>query len=172
MVGIRRGAGSNVIHVMGHRFVLLTVAIGAASVAGHAAVCAVSPIAVVVAFPAAALLALPLARFRLGFASITVLALASQVLLHMVITLASHGHGSIVPSTSMVMGHAIAALIISAMAIHADAIVEFLQRLTSIVGIELPQVSFLRPQVVSCYAGAPRAGMRTHWSIRGPPVCA
>jgi hypothetical protein len=157
---------------MGHRFVLLTGAIGAASLAGHAAVCTVSPLAVLVAFQAAALLALPLARYRLGFASIALLALASQVILHVVITFTSHAHGSIVPSTSMVMGHAVAALIIAAMAVRADAVVDFLQRITSVISVEISPVSFVRPQVAPRYAGTLSTGVNTHWSIRGPPICA
>lgn len=170
MVGLR--TRSSVLSVMGHRFVLLTGAIGSASLAGHAAVCTVSPLAVLVAFQAAALLAIPLARYRLGFAPIALLALASQVVLHVVITFTSHGHGSIVPSTSMVTGHAIAALIIAAMAVRADAVVDFLQRLTSVIRIELHPISVVSSQVAPCYVGTPRAGERTHWSIRGPPVFA
>jgi hypothetical protein len=157
---------------MGHRFVLLTGAIGAASLAGHAAVCTVSPLAVLVAFQAAALLALPLARYRLGFVPIAVLALASQVILHVVITFTSHGHGSVIPSSSMVTGHAVAALIIAAMAVRADAIVDFLQRLTSPLDIAPLPIVVIRPHLLVRFTAAPRRGVSTHWSIRGPPLFA
>jgi hypothetical protein len=65
-----------------------------------------------------------------------------------------------------------AALIIAAMAVRADAIVDFLQRLTSPLDIAPLPIVIIRPHLLVRFTAAPRRGVSTHWSIRGPPLFA
>lgn len=157
---------------IGHRWVILTLTISTASIAGHLAVCGISPLAFIVTVQLAALLALPMARFSMGFASIAFAALGSQVLLHMVMASLSHGHGALLPSINMIAGHAVAAMLIAAVTWQADAIVEALQRIFTahlLAPGALPLLAF--PLTGSRQRGFASVSFGRSW-IRGPPLFA
>jgi hypothetical protein len=155
---------------MAHRLVLLAVTLSVASIAGHSAVCSISPLGVLVTVQAATLLALPLAHRRLGFGWLAAYLVAGQAVLHVVMTVVSHGHGSLIPDSSMLAGHFVAALIVAAVTVRADLVVDFLHR--SIFGLRLePDAVVLVAHVAFSTDVSWRCSrLRELRPIRGPPL--
>ena len=157
--------------MFGPRLLLISSAIGIASLAGHtAAGHSVSLTGLLLTVVLATALANTVARPPAKLLPIAAVALGSQLLLHAVLAVTAHGHGSLLPDFTMVVAHIAAAGVIAGVAVRSDHLIAAFQRLFSFDTFTLPTL----PVLGSTIFASPQASLcsveRTAWSSRGPPV--
>ena len=102
--------------------------------------------------------------------------LAVQVLFHLLLTIASgHGHhGSVIPDTAMLLGHLLAALAVTIVLIHGDALIHRWIEFWRALAIELSWTPLSEPVTVAVAFVEPVAAVSATLdhdiARRGPPV--
>jgi hypothetical protein len=157
--------------MFGARLILIASAIGVGSIAGHtAAGHHISFIGLVLTVALATALANTVARPPARLLPIAAVALGSQLLLHLVLSITAHGHGSLMPDATMMVAHAIAAVLIAVVAVEADRLIAGFRNLFSFDVFTLPRLITLGTPTFAAPAVSLRPSHRTAWSSRGPPL--
>ena len=152
------------------RLILLASTVAIASIAGHtAAGDSVSALGFGLTVVLAAALANPIARKKPRLLTIASFALGTQLLLHLVMGVTAHGHGHLLPSPSMLLGHAGAALVIAIVAVEADRIVDAFMRLISPRCFTMPALAAPARGSFAIVSASPRATFQFAAPTRGPP---
>jgi hypothetical protein len=116
-----------------------------------------------------------LGRTRHGLGALVAYSLPAQVALHGVTSLtATHGHGGLLPSTTMLSAHLAAAAVIALVVTRGEALARRLMLLVgALLGARLPVDAPHYARQVHRSAAAPtslRHLVRSCLSLRGPPV--
>ena len=152
------------------RLILLASTVSIASIAGHtAAGDSVSALGLILTVVLAAALANPIARKKPRLLTIASFALGTQLLLHLVMGVTAHSHVHLLPSPSMLLGHAGAALVIAIVAVEADRIVDAFMRLISPRCFTLPALAIPAHGSFAVVSTRPRTTFQFAAPTRGPP---
>jgi len=157
----------------GARWLLIGSSIAIASLASHtAAGHQLSVTGVLLTIILATALSNTVARPHVRFLAIAAVAFGSQLVLHSVLSVTSHGHGhsSLIPDFTMVFAHTAAAVVIAGISLEADRLITAFQRLFTFDTFTLPALPTLHSALFAGLQSSLRTTDRTAWSSRGPPV--
>jgi hypothetical protein len=159
----------------GARWLLIGSSIAIASLASHtAAGHQLSVTGVLLTIILATALSNTVARPHVRFLPIAAVALGSQLVLHAVLSVTAqghgHGHSSLIPDSTMVMAHTVAAVVIAGISLEADRLITAFQRLFTFDTFTLPALPTLHSALFAGLQSSLRTTDRTAWSSRGPPV--